>query len=284
MFDCCMVNSEMDLLDIRFNTLDSVVEKFVVVESARTHSGKPKRLWFDENKAQFEKFLPKIIHLIFEGVAIDNPQEDTHLVWWNETEQRNTVLKALDIATPHDGLIFVSDADEIPKPEKLLDAKELHYASGGLPVRLGLEQCLYFLNYHYAEMPQICGSLLYNPSTAQEIHARWGQADYSPTRLRWHSVAPGCENDFPTVWNAGWHFSTLGSVDEIKYKLESNAHRFCDTDEFKDTNRLNQCITEGTHLYDMARYEECRLVRVESPAFLPQYVRDNPDKFRKHLI
>lgn len=283
MFDCTFINHELDLLDIRFNTLDSVVEKFVVVESDLTHSGKPKHMWFTENKGRFEKFLPKIIHLIFKGQAVENPQVDTHLVWANENGQRNTILKALETEQPSDGLLFVSDSDEIPKPEKLLEAKELHYSSGGLPVQLQLEQCMYYLNYHFTGFVIRQGSFLYNPSTAQEFHARWGVADYSPTALRWHAIAEGYTEDFPTVWNAGWHFSTLGSIQEIQYKLESNAHRFCDTDENKDPDRLQRCITEGSHAYDMPRYTETKLVRRELD-FLPQYVQDNIPLFRKHIL
>ena len=282
MFDCCIVNHELDLLDIRFNTLDSVVEKFVVVESNMTHSGKPKRMWFTENKDRFEKFLPKIIHLVYEGLAVENPQVDTHLVWANENTQRNTALKALEIEKPSDGLLYIADADEIPKPEKLLEAREVHRATG-MPVRLALEQCMYYLNYNFKGFPQICGSLLYHPDTAQEIHARWGASDYSPNAFRWHSVADGYTNDFLTVPDAGWHFSTLGNVQEIRYKLESNAHRFCDTEENKDPIRIHQCIAEGSHVYDMPRYTETKLVRRELD-FLPQYVQDNLERFKKHIL
>ena len=251
MFDCCMVNHEMDLLEIRFNTLDCVVEKFVVVESNTTHSGKPKRMWFTENRDRFKKWDDKIIHLVYTGYLIEDPDKHTEIVWYNENEQRNTVLKALDIAQPSDWLMYISDVDEIPKPEKLLEAKKLHVTTG-MPVNFALEQCMQFLNYNFKDHVPIRGSFLYDPRTAAKAHLeKFGQPADSPSALRWHMVALGYENDFPNVNDAGWHFSTLGNIDDIRYKLESNAHRFCDNEEFKNETRITSMIHNGEHEYDM---------------------------------
>ena len=283
MFDCCIINHELDLLDIRLNTLDCVVEKFVIVESNMTHSGKPKRMWFTENRNRFRKWDDKIIHLVYEGYAIEDPTNQTEMVWYNENEQRNTVLKALEYATPKDWLLYISDVDEIPKPEKLLEAKRLN-AQTQMPVNFALEQCLYYLNYNFKGFAQIRGSFLYDPRTAQEVHMKYfGTPQHSPSAIRWHMVADGYEWDFPNVLDAGWHFSTLGTTDEIRYKLESNAHRFCDTDEFKDEERIKKFIREGGHVYDMDRYKDTKLVPRELE-FLPLYVQANVEKFQRFIV
>ena len=49
------------LLDIRLNTLDKYVKKFVITEANYTHNGEPKKLKFDIKK--FVKFKDKIIYL-----------------------------------------------------------------------------------------------------------------------------------------------------------------------------------------------------------------------------
>ena len=41
-YDCFNFFNELDLLEIRFYTLYEVVDKFVIVESNKTHSGIPK--------------------------------------------------------------------------------------------------------------------------------------------------------------------------------------------------------------------------------------------------
>ena len=282
MFDCCIINNEMDLLEIRMHTLNSVVEKFVVVESNVTHSGKPKKMWFTENKKRFDKFKDKIIHLVYEGYEVEDDKVDTHIVWHNENTQRNYILECLKIAEPKDGLLFISDADEIVKPDKLLLGKKMYFSTGCL-INFGLEQCMYYLNYNFKGFKQIRGSMLYNEKRAKEIAAVIGMGNYSPTAYRWSMVADGTESHWPTVWDAGWHFSTLGNPKNIQYKLESNAHRFCDTDEYKNEDRINQCIKEGSHVYDMDRYKDTKLVKREM-AFMPKHVQQNMLKYRKYIL
>ena len=49
--DCTTYYSEDLMLDIRLNILNKYVDKFIIVESKYSHSGKPKKLNFD-NGAQ----------------------------------------------------------------------------------------------------------------------------------------------------------------------------------------------------------------------------------------
>ena len=61
--DCFMFFDEEMLLDLRLNILDKFVDKFVIVESSYTHSGKEKKLIFDINK--YSKFKEKINYIIY---------------------------------------------------------------------------------------------------------------------------------------------------------------------------------------------------------------------------
>ena len=63
-FDCTTYYDEELIMDIRFNTLNDQVEKFIVVESLFSHSGNKKKLNFDINN--YSKFKDKIIYLIIE--------------------------------------------------------------------------------------------------------------------------------------------------------------------------------------------------------------------------
>ena len=60
-FDCFMYCDEKMLLDIRLNTLDKYVDKFVIVESNFYHNGKKKNLTFDIN--DYLSFKEKIIYI-----------------------------------------------------------------------------------------------------------------------------------------------------------------------------------------------------------------------------
>ena len=61
-YDGFMFFNELDILSIRLHTLDPFVEKFILVESTHTHSGRKKPLYFDEARSEnlFKKFENKI--------------------------------------------------------------------------------------------------------------------------------------------------------------------------------------------------------------------------------
>ena len=62
-YDCFTFYNELDLLEIRLNELDSVVDYFVIVEATKTQTGLDKPLFFDLNKKRYTKFKHKIIHV-----------------------------------------------------------------------------------------------------------------------------------------------------------------------------------------------------------------------------
>lgn len=60
--DAVLMSSEVDLLEIRMNELDSVVDKFFIIESNATFTGLPKETYFAKNKARFAKFQHKTVY------------------------------------------------------------------------------------------------------------------------------------------------------------------------------------------------------------------------------
>ncbi len=47
LIDCFMYFDEDLVLEIRLNTLNSIVDKFVIAEATRDHAGRSKKLNFD---------------------------------------------------------------------------------------------------------------------------------------------------------------------------------------------------------------------------------------------
>ena len=47
LYDCCMYFDEDLMLDLRLNTLNEHVDKFIIAEATRDHSGKEKKLNFE---------------------------------------------------------------------------------------------------------------------------------------------------------------------------------------------------------------------------------------------
>lgn len=279
MFDCMMINDELDLLEIRLNTLDNVVEKFVIVESLKTHSGKDKPLHFAANQKRFEHFAPKIIHIVYPGHVPQNGYE----VWGNENSQRDWMLRAWYHTQPSDDLCYYSDLDEIPRPEKLLEAKRL-YEQNNIPVAFNLHYCMYFFNYSF-DVPSR-GPILYNPAHAEAFHARIGRLIYSPTDVRWHSNTPGYERDFQNIDDAGWHFSSMGGHEQLKKKIAACAHVEYNTDEIISEENIQRAVEEGRLYFGDGTTangsgERCKK---RDLGFLPDYVLRNLDRFGKYIL
>ena len=70
-FDSFIFFNELELLEIRLNILNDVVDYFVLTESPWTVSGNQKPLYYEENKHLFEKFNHKIIHNVTKEIPND---------------------------------------------------------------------------------------------------------------------------------------------------------------------------------------------------------------------
>ena len=113
MIALCFFN-ELDILEIRLNILDPVVDRFVLVESDVTNTGKPKELIFIKNKNRFTQFNDKIIHLVYSPLA-DGSDISSYPKWYLENTQRDAIMVGLANCR-HDDVILISDVDEIPDP------------------------------------------------------------------------------------------------------------------------------------------------------------------------
>lgn len=277
MFDCVMINNELDLLELRMEMLNEIVEKFVIVESDKSHTGNIKPLYVQENIGRFEKFRSKIILLNYSAHDVYN--NDSGMAWSNENQQRDFCLESLKIEKPSDGIFSVCDVDEIPDPEALIFARNLCHVDQ-FPVSLNMHPCMYYMNY-VSDGSSHRGPYLYLPDKAQEHHARFNQTIFSPSMFRWHMSTPGYENDFPQVFNAGWHFSTMGGIEKIRHKIESIAHTEYNSEQYKNDEYLKDCINKG--LLFTAKDTPFKLTR-KDVSFLPKYIQNNLQKYKEYIL
>lgn len=272
-YDCFIFFNELDLLEIRLNVLNDVVDRFVLVEATKAHSGKDKPLHFNENKERFKAFQHKIIHIIVD----EYPPFVT--AWTFENHQRNNILQGLKEARPED-VIMISDLDEIPDPRvvqpqaqnlkviKLL-VQKMHY---------------YYLNYLNFSAPDWglgTKMLPYRFFLESDKQLKFSYTDYllpevnqgvTPTKIRF------VEN-VKIIQNAGWHFSYLGGVDAIVEKISRVCHLEFTLDKYKDRKRLMQLIESGKDLYGRGD----RFFGIEIDDSYPQYIKNNQEKYQ-HLV
>ena len=155
-YDGFLFFNELDLLEIRLNTLNDVIDHFIIVESSVTHSGKSKPFIFEENKNKFTKFLPKIIYikitdtpdnfLNIPNITLDDfDNKCVYDIWQyilktktfdratqshygRDFYQKECIKRGMKGAKDEDILIF-SDIDEIPNPEIISRLNEFYDTS-----------------------------------------------------------------------------------------------------------------------------------------------------------
>ena len=118
LIDCFMYFDEDLILDIRLNTLEGNVDKFVIVEATKNHAGKDKKLNFKiEN---FSKFKNKIHYIVVDDLPINvkSPKKGWHENHVRDQFQRNSIEKGYKECDDED-LIMISVIDEIPDPKRL---------------------------------------------------------------------------------------------------------------------------------------------------------------------
>lgn len=209
-YDCFVFYNELDLLDMRLNILNSVVDRFVLVEGNKTFKGKEKPSYYLENKDRFTDFNHKITHLI----ADLNPNPGNP--FRNEDKQGNTILEGL-VECRDDDIIIFGDADEIARPESICPVTE--------PIILEMPTYYYYVNTvttHMDMKPKIM------PYRVLQ--------DKSPRSIRKNKKGP-------SIKNAGWHFSYLGGTEAIKEKLSAFSHT-------PPTENIDTRVEKLVDLYD----------------------------------
>lgn len=129
-YDCFTFYNEIDLLEIRLNEMYDIVEKFIIIEADKTHTGNAKESFYLNNINRFEKFSNKIIHKI-----INLPKLSP---WDCEQYQRQYIYDILIELTPSaDDIIIISDADEIPHAKSIIT---------NIPYIIRKKICIYYTN------------------------------------------------------------------------------------------------------------------------------------------
>ncbi|HET9055587.1 MAG TPA: hypothetical protein VFN30_01950 [Chitinophagaceae bacterium] len=255
-FDCFTFFNELDLLELRIKLLDNVVDYFVVVESNLTHTGKEKPYYFETAKERFSKWNKKIIYipitqsvegLVFEDNIISYTPTST--AWQLENYQRNS-LSAINHLVSDNDKVLVGDLDEIPNPFIL---KKLQLPEE--PLVFSMLFHYYFLNcQNVGEERWWGGSVISNGKFYKQT---------APQTLRDN------RNQYKRIKKAGWHFSYLGGIEKIKYKIQSFAHTEYNKKEYLEDERIFKAITEGKDLFGRPGI----FYKFYSPYWYPSFLR-----------
>lgn len=237
--------AELDILELRLATLDPVVDIHVISEADRYYSGARKPYWLDLDDARWEWWQRRmrVLHpLVWKGSEVRRePLEDAQPCdsdrWVRENQQR----AGLRIKPADDDIVLLSDLDEIPRPETIMDAAQVLHAtdpSERLILRPRLAMHSVALGWRWPHAVEgICslmtGRTFRSFPTAQ--HARNGRG-----------VVYGDPNDPSAL---GWHLAAMGGVGAVQCKIRNAAHHELDRHPFNTREWIEDCMRTGKDLF-----------------------------------
>jgi beta-1,4-mannosyl-glycoprotein beta-1,4-N-acetylglucosaminyltransferase len=284
-----MFFDEEMLLDLRLNILNKFVDRFVIVESSYTHSGKQKKLIFDINK--YSKFKEKINYIILkdppEGIEVINSNDSEGEIsrkeilnaLKRENLQRDTILNGLKDADSNDWII-VSDLDEIPdltkvnfkkiKNKIIFFKQKVFYYKFNLELKtlrwIGTKAC----KKKHLKSPQWLRNI------KDKIYSKW-RIDILFSEKKY--------NDIFFIENGGWHFSFVKKPKDIEKKLRSYLHhREYDIYPIgieKIQNLINSKSVIYDHRVDQTQYKfrgGQKLEKIDLE-LLPKHISSNKEKY-----
>lgn len=276
-YDCFVFFNELDILEIRLNTLDKLVDTFVLVESTHTFTGQEKPLVYAENKDRFKRFNDRIVH-----VVVDDMPALAESTFVREAHQRSAIGRGLADARPRD-IVIVSDVDEIPKPELL--ERALKDAAGRITYFEGVY-------YHFRLNWRLIGRQdLMTSRMIEYRHFRDGWLLRTTKGKRSASLPAWLERIFWTPYAAArhrawlgrrivpegcWHFSFMSDPERIREKL--TAYKAPDRLKLKDLrgDAVEERLSARRSMFDSE-------IEVAPLSEMPRYVQANVDRFR-HIL
>lgn len=269
LYDCCMYFDEDLILDIRLNVLKDHVNKFVIAEATRDHSGKDKKLNFDISN--FAKFKDKIIYLIIDDlpVNIKSYKKNWPVHHLRDQHQRNSLAKGYENCEDND-VIMISDIDEIPDPNKI---KEFKFSNKyGCFMQKNFQSKINLLN---VSDKYWMGTKIIQKKNIKS--PQWLRNIKTSKPAFWKFYKP---RQPQIIHNGGWHFSFLKDPKGISKKIRSYSHSEFNLPEFTDEKKIEERIKQRNDIFDRNyKYEKINLDDT-----FPKYILDNREKLKKWII
>jgi beta-1,4-mannosyl-glycoprotein beta-1,4-N-acetylglucosaminyltransferase len=255
--DVITYNGEQDLFDIRYNILKDYVDEFIVIEFDKTFSGKDKPFYFEEIKDKYSKVTycknkNNVWHKYMD-LAKSSPNTTGAEHWKEEFCQKEYIKDCLQ-NVPYarckedDDIVAIFDCDEI------WTEGALHIEYGQ---KLGLQVYTYYLNNKSSE--RFHGGIIQTYGVIKNSCLN---------HLR--------TTDKKTVYNYGWHFTSIGGHEEVKRKLSDSYTRESYWTEQVENNLKDNVENSKDFLGRSFTYKI-------DESELPTYLKENKQKYA-HLF
>ena len=277
------------LLDLRLNTLNKFVKKFVITEATYTHNGDKKKLNFDINK--FKKFKDKINYIVVEKQPqniLELKENDSKDVkgeklilngMARDYFQRENIQKGLGNVADED-LVFISDLDEIPNINSLDFSKIKDHIIIFEQKIFYYKLNLYYQDYNWYGTKATKRKNFLSPQWLRNIKSR----KYSKLRLDILFSKKKYSN-LLFVKDGGWHFTCLKTPEELEKKLRNFAHHYEFEESGLSVGDIKKFIDEKRVIYDhnvdqkTYKWSGKSILKKIDNKLLPEYVNFNLSKY-----
>ena len=256
------------VLDIRLNTLNDKVDKFIIAEATKNHAGENKKLNFKIE--HFSKFRDKIQYLVVDDLPtnVKSPKKGWHENHARDQHQRNSIERGYKNYNDDD-LIMISDIDEIPNPEKLEQFNTKNRYACFL--QKNFQSKINLLNITDGDWAgtKICQKkYLKSPQWLRNIKIK--------KKPFWKIF----DKQIQLINDGGWHFSFLKDPESIKNKIISYSHQEYNTKEFTNVDLIKNKISKGEDLFQRKiRYEKVNIDKT-----FPKYIVNNKEMFKDWIL
>lgn len=274
--------NELDVLEIKLETLDPLVDRFIIAEATVDQRGAEKPLVFGPNRALFRRWAHKLTYVVVDDMPTRQDDEGMLAHWERENFQRNALIRGME-GLAEDDLVLISDLDEIPYPAAL----EEGLANPGM--RFPMDMHVYRLDWRWTERPVTDGSTAVVRRGDDVLrygvhHCLVGQPDSF-----WRSDANGDR------LSSGWHLAYQYDGDGIRRKTQAIADdawkqlipddKKGNPDWWPDPSGpsdalLERCVLDGVDVFGRD-HRQAERVGLEQ---LPPCVENDPARYAHMLI
>ena len=281
------------LLDLRLNSLDKFVKKFVITEATYTHNGTKKELKFDIMK--FKKFKDKIVYLVVDKQPeniMNLSKEDTRerrgekLIlngMARDYFQRENLSRGIKEASDND-LILISDLDEIPNLNKLDFSKIRNNIIIFEQKMFYYKLNLFYEDYTWLGTKAVKKKNFLSPQWLRNIKGK----NYPKWRIDTFFSKKKYSNLY-FVQDGGWHFTCLRTAEELEKKLLNFAHHYEYEESGLNIENLKKLIAEKRVMYDhnvdqkSYKWSGKSILKNLDINLLPEHISKNLNKYSEWL-
>lgn len=264
-FTASQFKNEIDVLEIRLETIGHLCDAIVLAEATVDQRGRPKDLVYPQHEARFSKWSDKIRYVVVDDMPGGQTHEDDIK---RERHQRECLIRGMPDLQAGDKA-YISDLDEIPSPQALSQG------IAGAPLRFAMDLHVYSLNWRWLDRGCRIGTL--GAVLRGEDILRQGVCQ----SVLWDSSV----QSLPGI--SGWHLTYQGGVEAIRSKITGMMDKAAnlvmpgmDPDSILTDEWIQESIDTGRDIFGRT-YRQTEWVELGE---LPPIICRQPEKYAHMMV